>query len=322
MPPPSTLPLTAALIDLAEMNPRLAILASLLAGLLMYCTPAIAGPGGLATPEANSKFGALPPIEPSPAYFEDGGWLVLTVPVVGDLLYACPPLGSPSPNCKSVVLPIRGPGSTLERWFIDPTSGAAWFKISVPPMGDYLLACFEPQGSPHCTLVEIERKPEVATLSRLRAETDGGGGPGGLVPFPPKPGSSTPGSGEANASAFWMTAALPVPGPVTLYACGGLDNGPTCRIALQGLDLIGAEDFGIQKLSAGSRGVVIGGIATNSVAERAGLREGDVVSSAAGFEILFPAHLKGLLSQVPVGDSIRLEVVGKGLVKLTRESRK
>ena len=305
------------------MNLQIIASATFVAALLS--TKAFASPAGLPTPDVNSDFGALLPVETTPAYFEDGGWLVFTVPVVGDLLYACPPLGSPDPNCKSVVLPIRGPGSTLERWYIDPSSGAAWFKISVPPMGDYLLACFEPQGAPHCALVEVERRPTVATLSQLKAKSDGEGGLGGLVPFPAKPGSSTPppaGPGEANASAFWMTAALPVPGPVTLYACGGLDKGPTCRVALQGMALIEAEDFGIQKLSSGSGGVVVGGVATNSVAERAGLREGDVITSAAGFEILFPAHLEGLLSQVPVGDSIRVEVERKGLVKLTRESRK
>jgi hypothetical protein len=113
---------------------------------------------------------------------------------------------------------------------------------------------------------------------------------------------------------------------VSLYVCGGLEKEPACLVAVSGLDFIEAEDFGIQKLSKvrtsrGGIGIVIGVVATGSVAEEY-LREGDVVTSAAGFELLFPAHLKGLLMQVPVGDSIRLEVEGKGLVKLTRRSRR
>lgn len=299
--------------------------------------PALAGPGGLPTPALGSDFDALPAAQSTPAYFEKGGWLVFTVPVVGDVLYACPPLAFGEPDCMSVVLPIRSIGSALEPWFIDASTGAAWFKISVPPMGDFLLACFDPQGAPHCKLAEIEDRPPLAALSRLGTVEPGGGGVGGLLPFPQASGASSqpssagggfPGSPEGvNAPVFWTTAAIPTPGPVTLYACGGIDKEPACRVAVSGLDIINADDFGLQKLSevrtaSGKIGVAIGGVAADSVAEQAGLREGDVVTTAAGFELLFPVHLKGLLSQVPVGDSIRLEVHTKGLIKLTRESRR
>ncbi len=311
----------------------LALFASLLSA------PALAGPGGLPTPAMGSDFSPLPAKQTTSAYFEEGGWLVYTIPVAGDVLYACPPLAHPSPECRSVVLPVRSVGSVLESWFIDPSTGAAWFKISAPPLGDFLLACFEPQSAPHCTLVEIEDRPPLATLTRLEAEGDETNA-GGLDSIPPPGGisgsrliaSGTPGRSEgsgasSNPPRFWMTAALPTPGPVTLYACSGLDEKPACSVAVAGLQFLEAEDFGFQKLSrvrlpSGRTGVVVGGVAAGSVAEEEGIREGDVVTAAAGFELLFPAHLKGLLAQVAVGESIRLEVEGTRLVKLTRRPRR
>jgi len=309
--------------------------------LLVTLTPSHAGaaPGGIPTPALGSNFDALPAPESTPPYFEKGGWIVFTVPVAGDVLYACPPLARADVDCTPVVLPIRSVGSVLEPWFIDDSSGAAWFKVSVPPMGDFLLGCFEPQTSPHCTLADIEARPPLAALERLGNAGDAGGGVGGLPKLPALPGASPPpsnstaatdGCGDAlgcrNTPMFWMTASLPSPGPVTLYACGGLEREPACRVAVSGLDLIKAEGFGLEKLSkvrarSGGLGIAIGGVAAGSVAELAGLREGDVVTTAAGFELFFPAHLQGLLSQVPIGDSIRLEVEGKGLVKLTRRPR-
>ena len=302
-------------------------------------SPAVAGPA--LGPALGSDFTAHPPPATTPAYFSEGGWLVFTIPVVGDLLYACPPLGGQETKCKSVVLPIRGVGSVLERWFVDPESGSAWFRISAPPMGDFLLACFDPRGAPYCTVVDIEERPPIALLSLLGREK--AGGLTGLLPSPLAAGSPTPALPERglccghdqdwNSSRFWMVAALPAPGPVNLYSCGGLNSTPACDLAVLGLAFIEAEDFGLQKLSLGytkggadghtiGRGIVIGGVATGSVAERAGLNDGDVVMSAAGFELLSTAHLKGLLMQVPVGDSIRLEVEGKGLIKLKREARR
>jgi len=305
----------------------------------LFCSSVLAAPGGLPASAVGSEFEAVPAEQSTPAYFETGGWLVFSVPVAGDLLFACPPLAGPDPDCASVVLPIRTIGSEIQPWFIDEDSGAAWFKISVPPMGDFLLACFDPKGAPYCQLPEIEDRPPTATLQRLGTVGDAEAGGAGLLPLPmptagsvPLPASSAgDGCGASpsgcNSPLFWMTASLPTPGPVTLYACGGLDKEPACRVAVSGLDYIDAEDFGLQKLSqvetgSGGVGVAIGGVVADSVAAEAGLREGDVVTAAAGFELLFVAHLKGLLSQVAVGDSIRLEIEGRGLIKLTRRSRR
>ena len=131
---------------------------------------------------------------------------------------------------------------------------------------------------------------------------------------------------SCNPATFWMAASLPIPGPVNLYACGGLDDQPACWLAISGLGFVEGESFGLEKLSERPRAedgvsVVVGSVAADSAAERAGLRDGDVVLTASGFDLLSAAHLRGLLLQVPVGDSIRLEVAGKGLVKLTRERR-
>jgi hypothetical protein len=310
----------------------------------LVATVAYAGPAALGP---SSDFTGVRAPESSAAYFADGGWLVFSVPLVGDLLFACPALTSKEPRCQSVVLPIRGVSSAIERWYLDPDTGSAWFKISAPPMGEYLLACFDPHGAAYCNLVDIEERPPLAVLTRLDAEgaadsagllgalpipVASGGGPSVLGSPDDEPCADSDGR-DCNPSTFWMAAALVVPGPVNLYACGGLDTEPVCRLAVSGLSFIQAENFGLQKLSIGhpkggddgaviGDAVVIGGVAAGSVAERAGLRDGDVVTSAAGFELLSAAHLRGLLSQVPVGDSIRLEVEGKGLVKLTRESRK
>lgn len=291
----------------------------LLLGLAWSTAGAAAGllPGASTT----SDFEAFPPAPPTPAFFEDGGWLVFSVPVIGDVLYACPPLEGQSPTCESVILPIRGPGSTLQRWFVDPDTGAAWFKTSVPPMGDYLLACYDPGGSPYCKLAIIEDRPGGATLARLGVGSEGADS--GLLALPTSGTTAAPADNqpEQNSAEFWMTAALPAPGPVTLYACGALEKEPGCRVAVAGLSLVDAEDFGIQKLAASSSGVVVEGVKGGSVADRAGLREGDVITAAAGFELLSPAHLKGLLAQVPVGGTIRLEVEGSGLIKMTRRAR-
>lgn len=303
----------------------------------LFVTPASAGPGGMAIPDLGSDFTGMSALEPSSAFFDDGGWLVFSIPAVGDVLYGCPSLSSESRECKPVVLPIRGVGSTLERWFIDPATGSAWFKVSAPPMGDFVLACFDPRAAPYCTAVDIENRPPGVTLSRLGAGgTAGGGtGAGGLLPQPgtspsPGPNSIEPcadaKAASCNPATFWMAAALPIPGPVNLYACGGLDDQPACRLAISGLGFIEAESFGLEKLTERPRDeggvvVVVGSVASGSSAEEAGLRDGDVVLTASGFELLSAAHLKGLLLQVPVGESIRLEIEGRGLVKLTRDRR-
>jgi hypothetical protein len=84
-----------------------------------------------------------------------------------------------------------------------------------------------------------------------------------------------------------MAASLPIPGPVNLYACGGLEVEPTCRLAVAGMDYIEADAFGLDKLSgaetpAGRTAVTIDRVASGSVAERAGLKEGDLVSNRSG----------------------------------------
>ena len=274
------------------------------------------------------------PADVSDAWFAGGGWLVLSIPLVGDVLQACPTLAADDPSCESVLLPMRGPGASLEPWFVHPETGSAWFMVSVPTLGDWLLACYEPAGAAWCSLVEIEERPDLASLSMLERRT---GDEGGLPISLPGQGAPAPTGGldagvpcdasadlDCNPAAFWMEASLPGAGAVALYACAGLDDKPACHLAASTLAFVDAKPFGLRDLEVvrtrSGVQIKVGEVASGSAAYIAGLRGGELITTAAGFELHSPLQLKGLLDQVPVGESVRLEVEGKGLVKLTRQA--
>jgi serine protease Do/serine protease DegQ len=74
-----------------------------------------------------------------------------------------------------------------------------------------------------------------------------------------------------------------------------------------------------RKLGASSlEGAVIGGVQTGSPAERAGLREGDVISALGGRPIRNAAELRARLGLTPVGEEVELRVTRGGASRAVR----
>ncbi len=282
----------------------------------------------------SSDFNSLEGAEKTDAHFEAGGWLIHSIPIVGDLLYGCPSLNTEDPGCTLVVLPIRTPGTSIEKWYLNPDTGAAWMKVAAPPLGDYVFACFNPGRDPYCDHVRLKARPPAAGLERFDAGDAGGGG---LLPIA-LPGLGGGGDADASAAdtedegpphpeAFWLKASLMVPGPVNLYACRGLNSDPRCELAINALTFIQRADFGMSKLetvqdSKKKKGVAVGKVAEGSAAAKAGISEGDVIVKAAGFKLYSALHLKGLLAQIAAGKSIKLALDSGDDVTMKRKRKR
>ncbi len=301
--------------------------------LLLAFSPLSASAAALKVPGIpSSDFNSLEGADKTDAHFETGGWLIHSIPVAGDLLYGCPSLGSKDPNCDLVVLPIRTPGTTIEKWYLNPDTGAAWMKVAAPPLGDYVFACYSPGKDPYCVHVKLKDRPPAAGLERFDGADSGGGG---LLPIPvPSLGGGDSGAAEDNVEkellhpeAFWLKASLIVPGPVNLYACRGLNGDPKCELAINALTFIEREHFGMSKLETvqigkKKKGVLIGKVADGSVASRAGIMEGDVIVKAAGFKLYSALHLKGLFAQIAAGKKIEVELNSGDAVELKRKRKR
>ena len=157
------------------------------------------------------------------------------------------------------------------------------------------------------------------------------------------PGLALPGLGGGDKSAsdaapvvaphpdeFWLEASLMVPGPVNLYACRGLSaKDAKCTLAINALTFVQREDFGMSKLEAveiGKKkrktGILVGKVAEDSAAAKAGLSEGDVIVKAGGFSLYSPLHLKGVLAQIAAGKKIKLTLSSGDNVTLKRSRKR
>ncbi|MCK6527643.1 PDZ domain-containing protein [Myxococcota bacterium] len=269
-----------------------------------------------------------------------GGWVINHIPALGDRLWGCADVKTVQ-DCKQVYFEKWTPATSLEFIHVTDSSMKGWLKLSVPVVGDYLLACEDPKGEPRCTEVELELRPPLAGIDRVWPDYDcdkgcsqpapgaSAGGGGGL----PIPGLGKGGGGAkpnvvqaARQGDMWMQASLKLPGPVNLYACRNLESKPECRLALPDFLIIDREALGLKKLeeiehetSDGTEygpGVRIVEVEPDSAAEKSKLRGGDVIKSVGGFPVNRIKHLDALLAQYPATYTIPIELDNGDRVKL------
>jgi hypothetical protein len=261
---------------------------------------------------------------------QGGGWVINRIPVRGDLLWGCKDVATVQ-ECDPVPLPDFYPATVLNFLHISDDSQAAWLRVSVPVLGDYLMACFDPEGKPHCDIVDLELRPPTATLAREwpdyedvgAAAAAGGGGPlaalsGGDAPLPPAAIIEPPMKGD-----MWLSAALKIPGPLNLYACRNLEGRPECKLAIPDYYLVDREDVGFKKFSevptsasSSGVGILVDELVEGSAAEEADIRAGDVIVKVCGFEIKSDKHFKGLIAQIPATYSIPVHFENGDKVKI------
>lgn len=254
-----------------------------------------------------------------------GGWVIHKIPIKGDLLWGCQDVKDVT-RCNPVPLPDFMPGTSLEFIHIDNKTQAAWLKVTAPPFGDSLMACYEPESNqPRCSKVKLEAAPPVASLDRIwpayagdDAADSGGGGGGGLLGglgggAPAGPSNAARIEG-ASASNMWLTASIPVPGPVNLYACRGLASEPECQLAVPDVYQVLRADVGFKKISSVTNkkgrfvGVKVEEVVEGSAAFRAKIRPGMLIVKIGGFPLKNEAHFKGLLTQWPATYEIPVEL--------------
>jgi len=262
-----------------------------------------------------------------------GGWVLHHIPIKGDMLRGCTDVLGVD-ECKPVPLPDFTHAATLSMIHISEDSAAAWLKVSVPISGDFLMACYDPEGGPYCEKVRLEVRPPGAKIAREWPHygnpeecpcggggggADAGGGGGLMGGMMGGGGPSIPVDDiieDAARADMWLSAAVAVPGPINLYACRNLDGDPECRLTVPDWFLIDREDLGFKKveevdLSEGSGkycGILVDDISELSIVEDSDIRLGDVIVRVGGFPIKNAKHFKGLLSQFPATYTIPIEL--------------
>jgi len=275
----------------------------------------------LLTSTASAKVGASSSFEIFATDGEGGGWVINHIPVRGDMLWGCADI-SRVDECEFVPLPDFVPATELDFLHVTEDSQAGWLRVRVPVVGDFLMACYNPESGPRCEKIDLELRPPLAGLERewpgydgAAPVADGGGGPmaalaGGGPAAPGPEGAIEP----AKKGDMWLSASLKVPGPVNLYACRNLESSPECELTIPDWFLIDREDIGFKKVSeeVDGRGEVIGvrveDIEEGSAADKADVRIGDVLVSVDGFPIKNDKHFKGLIAQYPATFSFYVEL--------------
>jgi len=261
-----------------------------------------------------------------------GGWVInhIGVPGYGDTLWGCADVANVK-ECRPVPLPDFVPMTSLKFFHVDEDTQAGWLNVSVPIVGDFLMACYDPEGSPYCEKVPMELRPPVLVSYKREwpgydhapdAAAGGGGGPmammGGGAPSVPPEGVIEPGS----KGDMWLSAGAKPPGPINLYACRDLNGNPECQLAIPDWFLFDRENIGFKKVEMleGREGDPVGisivELEEGSAAEAADLRPGDVIVKVAGFPLKNDKHFKGLLMQFPATYRIPVELENGDRVKI------
>ncbi len=242
---------------------------------------------------------------------EGGGWIVHRLVGAIDILLGCESPSS-AESCASVALPGYVPATTLEFLLVQPRSGAAWLAAHRPGMADLLFACHSPFNNPRCSEVTLLRQPPLATFTRVARShsggAEGGGGPGSSHP----PGGAATGyeSGEDGpGGAIWVSAETPLLGALNLYACRGLETTPECVLVAEDILRVDRDGAGFRRLAKVDGGVEVRAVAADSAADEAGFGSGDVISSVEGLPVRTVPELRGALTQMAAGDTLKIDVV-------------
>jgi len=240
-----------------------------------------------------------------------GGWVIHHMKGRGDTLWGCKDLASVD-ECTQVYFSEWKTASSISFIHVGEKSQTGWLVLSAPAMGDYLYACKDPEGTPACTLVELELRPPMASYARIwpnpPCETSCGTEGKALPDWDPR--SIIQPDAQ---STMWLQAKFAVAGPVNLYACRDIASAAKCELTVPNWLAWDREDLGLDKLvdieveaADGTvtygPGVMIDKVDEESVAFAAGLREGMVITKVGGFETNKAVHARYVMLQYPAED--------------------
>lgn len=246
-----------------------------------------------------------------------GGWVIHHIGGRGDTLWGCGDVGAVD-TCTQVYFNEWKTASKMEMLHVSRDSHNAWFKLSAPGLGDYLYACKDPEGTPVCTLIDLEMRPAaLVSLDRVwpggECTTECDKGEGNPVDkFDPRYVIED----KARAD-MWLEMGVKVPGPTNLYACRNLAGEAECKLAAPNWLAFDRENLGFKKIedikSEGpdgetiyGPGVLVSKVDEETVAYEAGIREGTVITKVGDFEVNRAAHATFMMLQYPALDTFTI----------------
>ena len=258
--------------------------------------------------------------------------MIHDIPLKGSTLWGCEDVASVD-TCQFVPLQYWTPNTKLDFFHIsgDSSDQAGWLRVSTMGMGDFLLACYNPEDdAPYCKEVTHElRPPAMVQMERHwpEYETDDSSGGGGGLGFGGGKPQLTPETviGKKSRSDMWLSTGIKMPGPINLYACRKLHSSqPECQLAIPDWYQLDRENLGLKKVSAQETPyehegreyvkVVVEKIDEEGAAAAAGLGEGTVIVALNGFRFHSAAHFKGLMAQFPATYSFELTLEDESTV--------
>lgn len=291
--------------------------------------------GGLAAATAASA-GLLPiPQGPGPGFEvfsvdnKGGGWIINHMPGRGDTLWGCKDVTAVD-KCTQVYFNEWKTAAKISFIHVTDKSQKGWLVLSAPAMGDYLFACQDPEGTPACTLVDLELRPAMAQYSRVWPAYDcefecGDKGPCCGTGLPET--DSRRLIEVAEKGDMLLQVGLGIPGPSNLYACKTLESAPVCTLTIPNWLALDREDLGFKTLEdieveaadgtvTYGPGVTVGKMEEESVAFEAGIREGQVILKVGDFETNRAKHARYLMLQYPAEAKIPLTMEGGNVIEL------
>lgn len=272
---------------------------------------------------------AAPKLLPAPKGFETfstdttgGGW-VIHHHLRGDTLWGCADVANVD-RCVQIPFEWWMPTSSMEMLHVSEKTHEAWFKLSSKGIGDMLFACTDPEGeTPTCTPVELGTAPK-AMVKLERVWPDGQCDETCFTDPTSKEESRARVESKAYAD-MWLQLSVTGPGSSNLYACRNLASGPECVEAVPNWLLWDREPLGLAKGLKDIKnddktfgpGVEVSKVDEDSVADDAGFREGDVITSINGWKVDRAAKASAILGQFPAGATITITLDNGNEIQLT-----
>ncbi len=250
---------------------------------------------------------------------EQGGWVIHHHDDRGDTLWGCPPLAD-AERCAQILFDAWRPGASVDILSLDPADQSSWVRLRVAGDMDRVFYCVDPTGDPSCRLMELELYPPAGKLERVWPGLHGVDAEGAVLPEDdPRRWYRQPGT-----DALVLQAGSERLGPSNLYSCQAPQGEqPACTLAVPNWLVFDRQGLGFrklenveQKLPTGELfiepGARIALVSDGSVADRAGLQEGDVIVRIGAFEVRDAGHAQALLAQYPSGHPIELGLKVEG----------
>lgn len=256
-----------------------------------------------------------------------GGWVIHHQKGRGDSLWGCKDLAAVG-ECTQVHLIEWKSAGHIEAVHISKDSQNGWFVVSAPGMGDYLYACKDPEGAASCKAVELDLRPSaMPKLKRIWPEYDCVFECANSTDRVDGDDWRTKIEDKAKAD-MWVQLSAAAVGSVNFYACKNLGSEPTCQLAVPNWLTVDRADLGLEKLSNITDddknvlpGALVGKLDEESVAYKAGIREGDKVMKVGEFDVRNGTHAKYMIIQYPALKPLKLTMGDGKVVELTAERK-